>query len=262
MPASKAQFRDGIADIARRFGVTVKTLRVYEEMGLIEPVRDANGWRTYGQAECERLHLVLLLRQLGLPLGSIADLVAKRQHDLASVLAVQERALIEQQRRTEEAMALVRAARARIAAGEQLDLDTLADLVRRTSDPEMRWTPELSELANRLFNPEQKERLMRYRARPDVEQDDHAWMLLFRELDLLEPTGDPRSEAALQLGRRAVSLIRKMTGDDHGSWAAMRAFWSQGVSNPALADKLPINQRQWAFFEEVIRAVLSEEHVK
>lgn len=65
-------FPEGAAAIARRFGVTVKTLRVYEEAGLIRPVRNGHGWRTYGQAECERLHLVLLLRRFGLTIARIA----------------------------------------------------------------------------------------------------------------------------------------------------------------------------------------------
>ena len=255
----KAQFRDGVADVARRFGVTVKTLRVYEEMALVVPLRNSNGWRTYGQVECERLHLVLLLRQLGLPLAQIAGLLRRREHNLASVLAVQERALIGQQRRTEEAMALVRAARARIAAGEELDLDTLADLVRRTREQEMRWTPALAELAQRLFSPEQKERLRRYRERPDTEGDDSEWTGIFRELARLAQAGDAGSEAALRLGRRAVTLIRKMTGNDRSSWAEMRSFWAQGVSNPALAANLPINKDQWVFFEGIIRAVLAQE---
>jgi DNA-binding transcriptional MerR regulator len=40
VPKAKAQFRDGVADVARRFCVTVKALRVYEEMALVIPLRD------------------------------------------------------------------------------------------------------------------------------------------------------------------------------------------------------------------------------
>jgi DNA-binding transcriptional MerR regulator len=259
VPARAAQFRDGIADIARRFGVTVKALRLYEEMGLVAPVRDANGWRTYGQVECERLHLVLLLRQLGLPLSAIAGMIDRRVHDLGSVLSVQERALIEQRRRTEEALALVRAARERIRAGETLDLETLAELVRRTSEQEMRWAPEMSEIVDRLFSAEQKERLRSYRDRPGTPADDAAWMAIFRELAPLTQTGDATSAAAQDLARRSIALIRKVAGEDMGTWDAMRSFWAQGVADPQVAAKLPIDAGQWRFLEAAIRAALDQQ---
>jgi hypothetical protein len=42
------------AECARRTGVTVRTLRVYERVGLITPQRGANGWRIYGEREILR----------------------------------------------------------------------------------------------------------------------------------------------------------------------------------------------------------------
>jgi MerR family transcriptional regulator, thiopeptide resistance regulator len=260
--AAKAQFRDGVADIARRFGVTVKTLRVYEEMGLLAPVRDGNGWRTYGQAECERLHLIVLLRQLGFPLSAIANLLAKREHDLATVLGVQEQALTEQQRRTGDALALVRKAQNRLAAGETLDLDTLADLVRRTSSEALRWTPAMAELADRLFDAEQRERMIRYRAQPDVAADDAEWERIFEELPPLTARGDAGSPAALDLGRRSVALLRKMGGHDPQGWGAMRTFWDRATDDPALAGEVPMDRAQWAFFQVVIQNVFKEEQAK
>lgn len=257
--AAKAQFRDGVADIARRFGITVKTLRVYEEMDLIRPVRDGNNWRTYGQAECERLHLILLLRQLGLPLAAIADLVARQAHGIGAVLAVQEKALAEQQRRTADALGLVRAARARLATGETLDLETLADLVRRTNGEALRWTPEMIELAEGLFSAEQKERLIRYRAQPGVERDDAAWARIFAELAPLAALGDAGSDAARDLGRRSVALLRKMAGSDPGTWGAMRGFWDRATEDRATAGHAPFDGDQWAFFQAVIHNVLQEE---
>ena len=44
------------AETARRFGVSIKALRLYESRGLLKPLRSEAGWRTYGPDQIARLH--------------------------------------------------------------------------------------------------------------------------------------------------------------------------------------------------------------
>ena len=61
-----------IKDLARATGVTSRTLRHYEQIGLLRPSRVAsNGYRYYGDAEVSRLYRILSLRALELPLAAI-----------------------------------------------------------------------------------------------------------------------------------------------------------------------------------------------
>lgn len=61
-----------IKDVARATGLTSRTLRHYEEIGLLHPSRVAhNGYRFYGDAELSRLYRILSLRALELPLATI-----------------------------------------------------------------------------------------------------------------------------------------------------------------------------------------------
>lgn len=55
--------------MARRTGLTERTLRYYEERGLIDPPRQAGGHRVYDATTLARLYRVVLLRELGTPLG-------------------------------------------------------------------------------------------------------------------------------------------------------------------------------------------------
>ena len=58
-----------IQDIARLAGTTSRTLRHYDDIGLLEPSRiGANGYRYYDQHALVRLQRILLLRDLGLGL--------------------------------------------------------------------------------------------------------------------------------------------------------------------------------------------------
>lgn len=62
-----------IGDVARELGVSADTLRFYERSGLLpRPPRADNGYREYGPAEMERIHLLLDLRRLDLPLEDAA----------------------------------------------------------------------------------------------------------------------------------------------------------------------------------------------
>jgi DNA-binding transcriptional MerR regulator len=67
-----------IAEVAQRSGVPAKTIRFYEEVGVVPaPARAANGYRRYGDADARRLRLVGRLRRLGLPLAAAGE-VAER----------------------------------------------------------------------------------------------------------------------------------------------------------------------------------------
>ncbi len=120
-------------ETARRLGVGVRALRLYERMGLVGPARTAAGWRVYGPAEIERLHQVLTLKSLGLPLARIAQLLDGRGADLASLLALQEDVLTTRIADLQRARNSVQAARAKIARDNRLSLDDLIHLVRETT---------------------------------------------------------------------------------------------------------------------------------
>jgi DNA-binding transcriptional MerR regulator len=71
-----------IAEVARDSGVTSRTLRHYHAIGLLEPARTApNGRRYYEQEQLLRLQRILLLRELGLGLDAIAEVLAKQSKD-------------------------------------------------------------------------------------------------------------------------------------------------------------------------------------
>lgn len=66
-----------IGELARDAGVPAKTIRYYEDVGLLPaPVRAANGYRAYGRADLGRLLLIRRLRLAGVGLSELRDIVA------------------------------------------------------------------------------------------------------------------------------------------------------------------------------------------
>lgn len=65
-----------IGEAAQRSGVTTKTIRYYESIGLVaEPPREPSGYRSYGEADVSRLRFIASAKQLGLTLDEIRDLL-------------------------------------------------------------------------------------------------------------------------------------------------------------------------------------------
>ena len=69
-------------------GVTIKTVRHYHRLGLVnEPLRDSSGYRRYGSAELVRLVQVRTLAESGVPLAEIGSLLGADPHRFAADLA-------------------------------------------------------------------------------------------------------------------------------------------------------------------------------
>ncbi|MFD7573500.1 MerR family transcriptional regulator, partial [Streptomyces sp. NPDC059810] len=82
-----------IGELARRAGVSVKTVRYYSERGLLpEAGRSSGGHRRYGAGALDRLLLIRSLRGLDLPLPEVERVLA-RDEALEEVLAGQLREL-------------------------------------------------------------------------------------------------------------------------------------------------------------------------
>ena len=69
-----------IGDLAKRAGTTMRTIRYYEERGLIEPARRTKGgFRLYQEEELRKLHLIRSLQVLDMPLAQVKAFFDERQ---------------------------------------------------------------------------------------------------------------------------------------------------------------------------------------
>lgn len=64
----------GIADLAREFGVTTRTIRFYEDQGLVTPARRGQR-RVYGARDRVRLRLIMRGKRLGFSLEDIRAMI-------------------------------------------------------------------------------------------------------------------------------------------------------------------------------------------
>ena len=86
-----------IKKAAQLSGVSVKTLYHYDKIGLLVPAKLENGYRTYSQADLERLQVILYYKYLGFSLEKIAELLSQDDQALLPHL-VRQLEYLEQER--------------------------------------------------------------------------------------------------------------------------------------------------------------------
>ena len=85
-----------VQKLAKLAGISTRTLRYYDEIGILKPARiNSSGYRIYGQAEVDRLQQILFYRELGVKLEKIKDIVTSSSFDEIAALKEHREKLLE-----------------------------------------------------------------------------------------------------------------------------------------------------------------------
>jgi DNA-binding transcriptional MerR regulator len=122
-------------EAARRLGVSAKALRLYEERGLIAPMRTAAGWRVYGPGEMIRAGEIVALRALGLSLAQVERVLEGNPQDLEPALAAHQATLEGRVRQLSAAVEKIHRLRTDLAKGQAPSAEELMRLLRPASPP-------------------------------------------------------------------------------------------------------------------------------
>jgi DNA-binding transcriptional MerR regulator len=254
------------AETAKRFGISIKALRLYEQHGLLKPSRAANGstgapWRVYGSDQLARLHQILALKRLGLSLGQIGELLVC-QDALEPILAVQERVLSEERERITRALTLIRKARAKLASGGTLSIDDLATLTQETLMTQQSTAEELKEILTpfpqKHLTPEERASL---KALASCQPDDlkRSMKQLLEEAKALMTSGDATTAAAVDLAKRFRATRERLKRSELSLLAALRpklkAMVDDARSDPAVSQKMEV----LAFVEKALANLKRQE---
>jgi DNA-binding transcriptional MerR regulator len=118
------------SEAARRLGLSVKALRLYEQRGLIAPLRTAAGWRAYGPGEMSRASEIAALRALGFSLAQVARVMKGDSQGLEPALATHQTVLEDRIHELVATVKKVRGLRDDLARGRA---PTVGDLTRLLS---------------------------------------------------------------------------------------------------------------------------------
>jgi DNA-binding transcriptional MerR regulator len=209
-----------VGQLARRTGLTVRTLHHYDEIGLLRPGRRTKaGHRVYGDEEVRRLQQIASLRHLGLSLDEVRSCLARPDHSLDRVLELQlERIEAEIERHT-RMRDLIRALRERLESKEGASVEEFTRAIEVTLN------------FSKYYTPEQMDQLTVRRAEVGeerIQQVQRAWGDLFTAYGEAMSEGlDPASPTVKELARRSAALIAEFTGGDPGIQASLARMYRE-----------------------------------
>lgn len=170
-----------VQEVSRLSGVTIRTLRYYDRIGLLRPAaRTEAGYRLYDAAALTRLQRILLFRELEIPLKDVARLLDRMEAEQRKAIGLQIKALELKKERTEKLIALAR----RLEKGEETMDFSAFDRSREeayAAEAKTRWGDTA---AYREYESKGK---------PQGAEDRH--MAIFAEFGALKDS-DPASDAA------------------------------------------------------------------
>lgn len=200
-----------VGALARALGLTVRTLHHYDQIGLVRPsTRTSSGHRLYDHADVERLYQVLALRQLGLGLDAVAD-VLRGNDALTTVLAAHQDRLEQQLCSLQELHREVVTLRRTVQDSPSPPTEDFLQLIRKVV--------MVDQTVKNHFTPEQLADLEQRRQQQPgaAEQTSRDWAELIPQVDAAVRAGvDPTSTEAQDLARRWQTLLEQFHHGDHG----------------------------------------------
>lgn len=204
--APNASFK--VAAVARRTGVSVRTLHYYEEIGLLAPSgRTAAGHRLYTTADIQRLQQIRSLQQLGLSLAEVGDCLVEGRLNARKVVS-DHLAKVEREQR-----ALERLASQLRALGQELERGASDD-----ANPETLLNAlELITMYEQYFTPAQQERLADHQ-----KSGEETVSPVLEQLDAARQRGlSPTAPEAKRLLRRFEEAVEAVAGGDEAMTKAI-----------------------------------------
>lgn len=239
-------------DVAKRAGLTVRTLHHYEAIGLLIPsARAENGYRQYNRDDIARLHLIQALKRFGLSLAEIGTVLANPGSHLAEIVKKQ-----------------IQMLNLRIAQSTALRdrLTGLQDQLDQGEEPSLAdWliTLEMMSMYDKYFTKEEQRRFALLNTAENSTKGE--WAELVQSVSAAMRAKIPaQSIQAQTLSKRWMSMLMRDSGGDPQLLAKLNRMHD---NEPGLREQTGITQQmisyiQHAFAEtkfEIYRAYLSPE---
>ncbi|QEL15409.1 MerR family transcriptional regulator [Limnoglobus roseus] len=213
-----------VGELARRSGVTVRTLHHYHDIGLLVPSGSTGaGHRLYTDADLAKLQQILVLRQLGLTLEQVGEYLTRDDYSPRAVIELRLQQLREQ---------IATADRLRV----QLEgLSRLLDRAEIVSAEQFLQTIEALTMIDKYYTPEQLANMQeRYSANIDrIKEVEAEWPRLMAAVQAEMDKGTPPTDPAVQaLAQKWDGLVSEFTGGDPNLQASLKKMYE---SEPTVA---------------------------
>jgi MerR family transcriptional regulator, thiopeptide resistance regulator len=234
-----------VGELAKRTGLSVRTLHYYDEIGLLQPSKlTESRHRVYGSAELERLQQIKSLRQLGFSLDEIRDCLDSPAFSPRRTIDLHVARLREQMDQQRRLIAMLETLAASFDGKSAATPDDFINAIVGINMIDKSFTPdELRELKER------GERL----GREHIQAVEAEWPTLIAKVRSAMQNGvPPESDRIRPLAERWRELVREFTGGNPSIEQKVRANF---VSQPALMERSGLDPDIFAYINQAIKAL-------
>ncbi|WP_404323402.1 MerR family transcriptional regulator [Cytobacillus firmus] len=230
-----------VQKLAQLAGVSSRTLRYYDEIGILKPARtNSSGYRIYGQKEVDRLQQILFYRELGISLDQIKEIITAPAFDAADALKEHREKLLEKRKQLD---LLITNVEKTIASAEgrttMSDKEKFEGFKKKMiEDNEKQYGKEIREKYGEETVEKSNAKLM------NMTREEHEAVAklaeeINRTLDQAMETGDPAGE----LAQKAAGL--------HKQWITY--YWSEysKEAHAGLAEMYVADERFKAYYDKI-----------
>ncbi len=212
-----------VGELARRTGLSVRTLHYYDEVGLLSPSRrSGSGYRLYSPEDVERLQRIKSLRQLGFGLSEVREVLEGANLSPEEILRAHMARLeeeIESRRKIHERLRIIAA---KLEAEEEVSAEEFIETIEVIA---------MSENIEKYYTREQLDYLAKRREEVGEERIKEVgaeWPRLMAEVRAeMERGTPPEDPRARELARRWMGLVEEFTGGDPGIERSLNNVWNE-----------------------------------
>jgi DNA-binding transcriptional MerR regulator len=213
-----------VGELARRTGLSVRTLHYYDEIGLLSPSQRTDaGHRLYTADDVVRLQQIKSLQHLGFTLREVREFLDRPDFPLGRVIELHLSRLKERIELQERLCDLLERVAGRLRSGEEVSSGEFVNTVMEVID--------MSERLHRYYTPEQLKYLEergREVGEERIRQAEAEWSELIDQVRAeMEAGTDPSNERVQALARRSMELVNEFTGGDPGIERSLNNMWQQ-----------------------------------
>ncbi len=216
-----------IGELAKRTGVTARTLRYYDQIGLLTPATStAAGYRIYRQPEIIRLQQIRSLQQLGFSLQAIQQCLDSQNISIVDVLQMHSRQMQQQLQQLTNLCDRLDKMLQDLEMESSVSVDVFLNLIQETTMFDQYYTSEQLEQLQQRGSQIGQDR---------INQVEQEWRDLIAAVEYeQQQKTDPASTRMQELAAQWQSLINEFTGGDPEIAAALSQM---NRTNPELAQQ-------------------------
>ena len=248
-----------IGELAKRSGITVRALRHYEEMGLINPKRTESRQRLYAYGDITRLQHIQMLKRTGLTLTQIKALVTGNNWRAEDVLSMQRDLAADELEKAKAKLAMLEEAIACAAAGEPADVSILCNIIKMGEHAvsEEKW----QKVWDKFYTLEEQERWKAAKLKltnETIKEQEQKWPALLARTEALVGT-DPAAPEAQAIVKEWNALTQAIYDIDPVLTNSAGKLYDNLDDWPADGPEPPFSKEVWAFVRAAEQFAKKEE---